>query len=46
MVMISTTGRSPVMAAPMAEPTITSSAMGVSTTRSGPNWSSSPSVTR
>src|SRR5262245_1400246 len=34
------------MAAPMAQPTITSSAIGVSTTRIGPNRSSKPSVTR
>ena len=34
------------MAEPMAQPTITSSAIGVSTTRISPYLSSSPSVTR
>ena len=33
----STTGRSPVTAAPMPRPTMACSLMGVSTTRSGPN---------
>jgi hypothetical protein len=42
---ISTTGRMPVMAAPMARPAITSSEMGVSRMRSSPNSASSPSVT-
>jgi hypothetical protein len=46
MVIISTTGRSPVMAAPMPQPTMASSAIGASTTRIGPNVSSRPSVTR
>jgi len=46
MVIISTTGRSPSIADPMAVPTITSSAIGASTTRSAPNLSRRPSVTR
>ena len=43
-VMISTTGRSPSIAAPIAAPTKPSSAIGVSRTRSGPNSVSSPAV--
>src|SRR5579875_3306445 len=42
---ISTTGRSPITAAPTPAPTIRDSAIGVSITRSGPNSSSKPSVT-
>ena len=42
--MSSAMGRSPVIAAPMATPTIASSEMGVSRTRSGPNRSSRPTV--
>ncbi len=45
MVMISATGRMPPMAAPMAQPTIADSAIGVSRTRSGPNSSWRPRVT-
>ena len=45
MVMISTTGRSPSIAAPTPAPTKPSSLMGVSRTRSGPNSSSKPAVT-
>src|SRR3990170_1969447 len=41
----STTGRSPIQAAPIAAPTKPSSAIGVSTTRSSPNSSQSPLVT-
>jgi hypothetical protein len=41
----SRTGRRPVSAAPMAQPVMAASEMGVSRTRSGPNCSSSPSVT-
>jgi hypothetical protein len=37
-------GRRPVMAAPIAAPTIACSLMGVSRTRSGPKRSSRPSV--
>ena len=40
----SATGRSPVIAAPMAAPMIACSLIGVSRTRSGPNFASSPSV--
>ena len=43
--MISTTGRMPAIAAPMPEPTIAISEIGVLRTRSGPNSSSSPCVT-
>ena len=43
-VMISTTGRSPSIAAPIAAPTKPSSAIGVSTTRFGPNSASRPAV--
>src|SRR3972149_5159044 len=39
---ISTTGRSPVIAAPRADPTIAASEMGAFRTRSGPNSSASP----
>ncbi len=46
MVIISTTGRRPSIAEPMALPTITSSAIGASTTRFSPKRSSRPSVTR
>ena len=42
--MISATGRIPVIAAPMAAPTIACSEMGVSHTRSGPNSSNRPTV--
>ena len=42
--MISATGRIPVMAAPMAAPTIACSLMGVSQTRSGPNSANSPAA--
>src|SRR5436190_353340 len=42
----STTGRIPTYAAPIAAPTKPSSASGVSRTRSGPNFSRNPSVTR
>ena len=42
---ISATGRWPWSAAPTAAPTMSDSAMGVSTTRSGPNSSSKPAVT-
>ena len=42
--MISATGRRPVMAAPIAAPTIACSLMGVSQTRSGPNSANSPVV--
>src|SRR5712691_2760782 len=41
----STTGRRPSCAAPTAIPTVASSAMGASSTRSGPNRSMNPSVT-
>jgi hypothetical protein len=41
---ISTTGRCPTNAAPAAAPTIADSAMGVSITRSAPNFSRNPSV--
>ena len=41
----STTGRSPIQAAPMAAPTNPSSEIGVSITRSSPNSSSRPFVT-
>ena len=41
----SATGRRPSIAAPTDIPTIVSSAMGVSITRSGPNRSMNPSVT-
>ena len=43
--MISTTGRSPWIAAPMPLPTIAISEIGVLRTRFGPNSSSSPCVT-
>ncbi|PKV99881.1 hypothetical protein ATK30_0874 [Amycolatopsis echigonensis] len=43
-VMISTTGRSPSMAAPIAVPTNPSSQIGVSRTRRGPNSVSNPAV--
>ena len=43
-VMISTTGRSPSIAAPMAAPTNPSSAIGVSLTRFAPNSWSRPAV--
>ncbi len=43
-VMISTTGRRPSIAAPMAAPTKPSSEIGVSRTRSGPNSASRPAV--
>ncbi len=42
---ISATGRIPIMAAPMAAPTMADSEMGVSTTRSPPKASSIPRVT-
>jgi len=42
---ISTTGTSPVMAAPIAEPTIAASEIGAFRTRAGPNSSQSPFVT-
>ena len=42
--MSSAIGRRPVIAAPMAAPTIACSLIGVSRTRSGPNRSKSPSV--
>ena len=42
--MSSATGRSPVIAAPIAAPTIACSLIGVSRTRSGPNWPNRPSV--
>ncbi len=42
--MISTTGRVPVIAAPIAAPTTACSEIGVSHTRSGPNSLSSPAV--
>ncbi len=42
--MISATGRIPVMAAPIAAPTMACSDMGVSHTRSGPNSLCSPTV--
>jgi len=42
--MISTTGLRPVIAAPIAAPTIACSEIGVSRTRSAPNLSSSPTV--
>jgi hypothetical protein len=45
-VMISTTGRPPAIAAPTAAPTKPSSEIGVSRTRSSPNSSISPAVTR
>ncbi len=41
----STTGRSPIQAAPIAAPTKPSSEIGVSSTRSSPNSSSRPAVT-
>ena len=41
----STTGRSPIHAAPIAAPTKPSSAIGVSSTRAAPNSSRSPVVT-
>ena len=42
--MISATGRSPVIAAPIAAPMMACSEIGVSRTRSGPNRSKSPTV--
>ena len=42
--MISAIGRRPVMAAPMAAPTMACSLIGVSRTRVGPNSSASPTV--
>ena len=42
--MISAIGFSPVIAAPMAAPMIACSEIGVSRTRIGPNFSSSPTV--
>ena len=42
--MISAMGLRPVIAAPMAAPTMACSEMGVSRTRQGPNFSSSPTV--
>ena len=42
--MISATGRMPVIAAPMAAPTIACSEIGVSQTRSGPNSANRPAV--
>ena len=42
--MISATGRSPAMAAPMAAPAMACSEMGVFQTRSAPNRSRSPPV--
>jgi hypothetical protein len=42
---ISTTGRSPMWAAPAAAPVKPASEMGVSMTRSGPKWSWNPRVT-
>ncbi len=42
--MISTTGRSPDCAAPIATPQIAASLIGVLRTRSGPNSSASPAV--
>ena len=44
-VMISTTGRSPIIAAPTPAPTIVFSEIGVSRTRFSPNSSSRPAVT-
>ena len=44
-VMISTTGRSPSIAAPIPAPTKPSSEIGVSRTRSSPNSSRRPAVT-
>ena len=43
--MISTIGRSPIMAEPSPAPTIAASLIGVSKTRSGPCFSSRPPVT-
>src|SRR5438552_1529150 len=43
--MMSTTGRSPVIAAPTPSPVIPASEMGESSTRSGPNASTSPEST-
>ena len=45
MVIISTMGLRPPIAAPTAEPTITDSAIGVSRIRSGPKSSRKPRVT-
>ena len=42
--MISATGRSPVIAAPIAAPRMACSLIGVSRTRAGPNSRSSPGV--
>ncbi len=44
-VMISTTGRRPIIAAPMPAPTKPSSEIGVSRTRFGPYFFQSPAVT-
>ena len=43
---ISTTGRMPIMAAPMAVPTMADSLIGESMMRSGPKRSSRPAVAR
>ena len=43
--MMSTTGRIPVIAAPSPIPVMPASEMGESSTRSGPNSSTSPDVT-
>ena len=43
--MISATGRFPTMASPTPMPTKPASEMGVSSTRSGPNFACSPLVT-
>lgn len=45
MYMISSTGRRPTMAAPMARPVIACSEIGVSRTRRSPNLSRNPLVT-
>ena len=45
-VIISTIGRIPIIAMPIAAPVKPPSAIGVSITRFGPNRSSRPSVTR
>ena len=44
MIMISATGSSPSIAAPMAAPTIAASEIGVSSTRSWPYFVDSPAV--
>ncbi len=43
---ISTTGNMPIMAAPMAQPIMADSLIGVSTIRTGPKRSRKPAVTR